>query len=136
MSDELELPVSADKICFIIGKARAFHAKEAVVIPEEPSAPTEDWALQVLADHADDPSYRELHDLIDEMDVEEKINLVALMWLGRGDYSLEEWEDALQQARDSFTAHTAEYVISTPLVADYLSEGLSAFGHSCEGVTE
>jgi hypothetical protein len=57
---------------------------------------------------------------------------VALMWLGRGDYDLEEWEDALEQARESWSAHTAEYLIATPLVADYLEEGLSMHGYSCE----
>ena len=136
MSDVPELSVSPEKVCFLIGRAREFHAKEDVVFPEVPSAPTNDWAMQVLADHADDPSYGELHELIDAMDVEEQINLVALMWLGRGDYSIDEWSEALQQAHDSLTAHTAEYIISTPLVADYLTEGLSAFGHSCEGITE
>ena len=107
-----------------------------MVIPEEPSAPVDDWARQVLADHQDDPSYQELHELIDAMDVEEQISLVALMWLGRGDYSIEEWSEALQEARDRLTAHTADYVIATPLVADYLEEGLSAFDYSCEGITE
>ncbi len=136
MNDEQALAVSPDKVCFVIGKAREFHAKEEVVIPEEPTAPTDDWALQVLADHKDDPSYLELHELIDAMDVEEQINLVALMWLGRGDFSTAEWSEALEEAGDRLSAHTADYIIATPLVADYLEEGLSALGYTCEGITE
>jgi hypothetical protein len=128
------LELSLDKVCFIVLKAREFHAKEEVVIPEEPSSPTDDWALQILADQRDDPSYQELKYLIDSMDEEEQVNLVALMWLGRGDYSTDEWEEALSEARDRLSAHTAEYIISTPLIADYLEEGLSAFGYSCEEV--
>jgi hypothetical protein len=93
------LDLSLDKVCFIVLKAREFHAKEEVVIPEEPSSPTDDWALQILADHRGDPSYQELKYLIDSMDEED-----------------------------------AEYIIGTPLIADYLEEGLSAFGYSCEEV--
>jgi hypothetical protein len=136
MNDEQALAVSPDKVCFLIGKARELHAKEEVVIPEEPTAPSDDWARQVLADHRDDPSYQELHELIDAMDVEEQINLVALMWLGRGDFSTAEWNEALEEAGDRLSAHTADYIIATPLVADYLEEGLSALGYTCEGITE
>ncbi len=125
------LGVSPDKVCFIIQKAREFHAKEEVVIPEEPSAPADDWALQVLADHVDDPSYQELRDLIGAMDEEEQVNMVALMWLGRGDYTGDEWNTALGDARQRLSAHTAEYLIATPMVADYLEEGLSMLGYSC-----
>jgi hypothetical protein len=53
--------------------------------------------------------------------------LVALMWLGRGDYALEEWEDALEFAEETYTDHTAEYLVGTPLLADYLAEGLQQF---------
>ena len=130
------LEVGPDKICHVIAGAREFHAKEEVVIPEEPSNPADDWALQVLADHKDDPTYQELRYLIEGMDVEEQVNLVALIWLGRGDYSVEEWGEALEEARNRLTDRTADYVIATPLVADYLEEGLSLLGYSCEGITD
>ncbi len=126
------LSISPEKVCYIILKAREFHAKEQVVIPEDRSGLSEDWALQILADHRGDSCYQELQYLIDAMDQEEQINLVALMWLGRGDYSVEEWEDALAEARAQLTERTAAYVIRTPLVADYLEEGLSELGYSCD----
>ncbi|HTT08006.1 MAG TPA: DUF3775 domain-containing protein [Gammaproteobacteria bacterium] len=130
--EPVALGVSTDKICFIIQKAREFHAKEEVVIPEEPSAPADDWALQVLADHSGDPSYQELHALIGAMDAEEQVNLVALMWLGRGDYAGDEWDAALADARQRLSSHTAAYIIATPMVSDYLEEGLAMLGYSCE----
>ncbi len=49
------------------------------------------------------------------------------MWLGRGDYSLEEWQSALERAGESWNERSAEYLIRTPLLADYLSEGLAQF---------
>jgi hypothetical protein len=85
------LEVNPEIVCFIIIKAREFHAKEEVVIPEEPSAPGDDWALQVLADHSDDLTYLELSSTIDDLEPGQQASLVALMWLGRGDYDADEW---------------------------------------------
>ena len=88
-----------------------------------------------MANHRDDPCYQELKYLIDSTDEEEQVNLVALMRLGRGGYSADEWEQALADARSNLNDHTAKYIIGTPLVADYLEEGFSALGYSCaEGV--
>lgn len=126
------LDLNPETVCRIIGKAHEFHAKEQVVIPEEPANPSGDWARQVLADHADDPTYRELKSMIEDLEPDQQVSLVALMWLGRGDFDESEWSDALAQARESWTEHTADYLIATPLVADYLDEGLAALGYSCE----
>lgn len=126
------LDLNPETVCRIIDKAHEFHAKEQVVIPEEPANPSGDWARQVLADHADDPTYRELKTMIEDLEPDQQVSLVALMWLGRGDFDEGEWNDALAQARESWTEHTADYLIATPLVADYLDEGLAALGYSCE----
>lgn len=58
--------------------------------------------------------------------------LVALMWLGRGDFTLEDWEDAIATALAAYNARSADYLIATPLVADYLQEGLSLHGYECD----
>lgn len=126
------LDLNPETVCRIIDKAHEFHAKEEVVIPEEPENPSGDWARQVLADHADDPTYRELKSMIEDLEPDQQVALVALMWVGRGDFDESEWSDALAQARESWTEHTADYLIATPLVADYLDEGLAALGYSCE----
>ena len=57
---------------------------------------------------------------------------MALMWLGRGDFEEAEWDLAQRQARGIYTAHTAEYLIATPLVADYLQEGLALHGYTSQ----
>ena len=59
------LHIPLDSICYIIAKAREFQAKEEVVIPETPSSPSEDWAMQVLADHSGDYSVAELVEVCD-----------------------------------------------------------------------
>ncbi|RMF99356.1 MAG: DUF3775 domain-containing protein [Gammaproteobacteria bacterium] len=128
MSTPAELELNRETVEFLIDKAQEFHVKEAVTIPEEQSlSPSDDWARQVLAAHADDPTYQELKTTIEDLEPDQQISLVALMWLGRGDYTLDEWNDALQHAEASWNDHTADYLIGTPLLADYLAEGLEQF---------
>jgi hypothetical protein len=126
------LDLNPDIICTLIAKFKEFHAKEDIVIPESPDNPDDDWALQVLADHQDDLTFREVKTTIDDLEPDQQATLVALMWLGRGDFTEDEWADALAEATRSANERTAEYLTSTPLVADYLAEGLYAFGHTCE----
>ncbi|MDH3418019.1 MAG: DUF3775 domain-containing protein [Gammaproteobacteria bacterium] len=123
------MDLNPDTVRFIIDKAREFHVKEEVTIPEEPLSPSDDWARQILADHADDPSYQEVKATIDDLEPDQQVTLVALMWLGRGDYAADEWDNAVENAQDSWNERTAEYLLGTPLVADYLSEGLDELGY-------
>lgn len=126
------LALNPETVCFLINKAKEFHAKEEVVIPDEPLSPSEDWARQVLADHADDLSYQEFGDAINDLEPDQQFAIIALMWLGRGDYSVEQWDTALSDAKERWTPRTAEYLLARPMVADYLSEGLDLLGYSCE----
>lgn len=126
------LSINPDIVCQIIDKAHQFHAKEDVVIPEDsPLSPSEDWGMEVLADHVDDPTYAELKGVIDDLDPEQQIELVGLMWVGRGDFDASEWEDAIKEATGEWTPRTAEYLIATPLVADYLEEALNQLDYGC-----
>jgi len=127
------LNINPDTVCFIIAKAREFQAKEGVVIPEPiADSPAENWAMQVLADHADDHLLQEVTAAIDEMDEDAQAELVALMWLGRGDYILADWESAVADAADARSDHPAEYLLAHPLISFYLEEGLAEHGYSCE----
>lgn len=128
------LNIGLETICFIMTKAREFQAKEQVVIPETPSSPSDDWALQVLADHAEDLTVQEVSASVQDMAPDQQAELMALMWLGRGDYSIDEWEAAVADAMDQYEEHdnTAHYMLAHPMVSDYLEEGLIAHGYSCE----
>jgi hypothetical protein len=127
-----ELEINSDTVCFLISKAREFHAKEEVVLPDTPDSPSEDWALQVLADHADDATFQEFRNTVNDLEPDQQHQLVALLWLGRGEYELDEWDEALAEARRSWTKRTAEYLIAHPLLADFLDDALDQFGYSCE----
>ncbi len=122
-----ELELNRDTIRFVIDTAREFHAREEIIFPEEPENANEDLALQVSTDFGDDPYYQEMKSTINDLEPDQQVSLVALMWVGRGDYSLKEWGDALRHAEDSANDHTADYLIGTPLLSDYLEEGIEIF---------
>ncbi len=126
------LELNPEIVCLIIARAREFHAKEQVVLPEEPFNPGDDWALQILADHLDDLTYREVIDAIQDLEPDQQADLVALMWLGRGDFEVDEWNAAVAQALEQSNDRAAEYLLATPLVADFLEEGLDLLGYSCD----
>jgi hypothetical protein len=126
------LHVPLESLCAIIDKAREFQAKEQVVLPDSPSSPSEDWALQILADHSDDYSLREMTDAIGEMSQRQRAELIAIMWIGRGDYSLDEWESAVDDAIGDYSLRAAAYLLAHPMLPDHLEEGLIALGYSCQ----
>jgi hypothetical protein len=70
------------------------------------------------------------------MDEEEQTNLVALAWLGRGTYDIDEWQEALDTAKAEHNKRTAQYLLGLPLLGDYLADGLEAFGESFDDETD
>ncbi|NKN33555.1 DUF3775 domain-containing protein [Marichromatium bheemlicum] len=127
-----KLHIQPETLCQIIAKVREFQAKEEVVLPDVPSGPAEDWALQMLADHSDDLGLQAMNEAIAEMSQRQRAELVALMWLGRGDYELEDWETAVDDAIGEYSLRAGAYLLAHPMVVDDLEEGLIAFGYSCE----
>ena len=124
--------ISTETVCFIIVKAREFDVKVAPEELDDGSNPSDDDEQRILEDYADDPTYEELRSLLASQSDDNLRELVALMWIGRGDYTADDWDDVLAEVEDVRERHTVDYLIGTPLLADYLEEGLSQFGLSCE----
>lgn len=131
MDDSL-LEISLETVCRLIELAREFHAQEQVVIPEQPDNPSGDWAQQLLAAHAGDVTLQEFRADVRDLEPDQQNQLVALLWLGRGDYALDEWDDAVAYAADNASPTTADYLIAHPQLPDYLIEGLAQHGYSCD----
>jgi hypothetical protein len=72
---------------------------------------------------------QELIDEIDEMYPDHQYELVALMWVGRGDFGAEDWEEALSLAAERADRPTSEYLLDHPMAADDIASGLEALGH-------
>jgi Protein of unknown function (DUF3775) len=127
-----DLGISAAKVAAILAKARQFDVKDVVTDPVPGSNASDDAMLSVLEDHADDPVRTELTAIIRGMNEDEQIDLVALAWLGRGDGDLDDWQDLRADAARAHNKRTAEYLLGTPLLGDYLEEALAQFGRSPE----
>lgn len=126
------LSISPEKLCFIIVKAREFDAKDVVTVPDDASNASDDAMISVLEDHADDPVVQELRGFIGALTEDEQVDLVALAWLGRGDGTIDEWEELRAEALRAHNNRTASYLLGMPLLPDHLEEALSQFGLSCE----
>ena len=125
------LTIPLEKLAYIIEKAREFDA-EVPSDAEEGSNAADDDERQILLDTPDNPTEQELRDAIDGLGIPERQELLALMWLGRGDYDAASWSEALQQARQAQSATETAYLVGTPLLGDYLEEAAAALDISLE----
>lgn len=126
------LQISPEKICYVVVKAREFEVPEDVVETNPASDAVDDNFRSVLVAYADDPTYQELKAFLDNLNEDEQADLVALTWLGRGDYEAGEWTTAVREARARHTGSTTDYLLGTPLLPDLLEEGMNTLGHSCQ----
>jgi hypothetical protein len=129
---EIDLEIDPATVCFLIAKARAFDAKVGAADRDDVAQQGEDEMHDVLEDYGDDPVVEEIRSTIHDLNVDEQVELVALTWLGRGDFAAEEWDDALAAAQERRTGPTADYLLGVPLLGDLLEEGFTALGYSCE----
>ena len=124
--------INPAKVCFIIELAREYQSEDVGVEPDA-SNPSDDEQRIMFSDTSDRPTRREFIEYLNDLDVDESAALVALAWIGRGDFDAKEWEEAVAQARERAVGPTWKYLIDMQLLPDYLEDALSAFGRSCEG---
>jgi len=126
------LSISPEKVFFIVSKAHQFEMEASE--PDLISDLEDDDAGEGRVGR--DTDLTELSGFISDLNVDEQIDLVALMWLGRGDGDLASWRDLHAQAARAHNQRTASYLIGTPMLADYLEEAMSQFGKSFEEFEE
>jgi hypothetical protein len=136
MEDNAKLTIPLETVCFIIGKARQFDAKDEVTEPDPGSNASDDDMRAVLEDHSDDPVALELVSVIRGLNEDEQADLVALAWYGRDGGTFDSWDEARAEAAAAHNERTATYLLGIPLLADYLAAGLEAFGLSCGDLGE
>ena len=123
------LDISPEKVGHVIIKAREYDAKVAAW----DDADTADRdAESILEDFGDDPTRAELKSFIATLNEDEQVSLVALVWIGRGSFGPEELDEALETARSERVNPTEDYLLGTPMLADFLEEGLEKLGYSVQ----
>jgi hypothetical protein len=124
-----ELTIDIDFLRMLILKIRGIQVKEDVDIPEPGGNATDDEIPETLQDLSDDLSREEVVEEIEGLSEAKQAELVALMWIGRGDAEPEEWTDMLQMAVERREVPTEQYLLDNPLVAEFLAEGLDRLGY-------
>ncbi len=127
--DDIELNISSEYMRRLIEKLRAVMGREAEVTPNLGGNESDDEVPATLQETPGDLLLDELRDEIEALDVDERHELVALMWVGRGDFSAAEWPEALALAEERHDRPTSDYLMSHPRVADQIASGLEDLGH-------
>jgi Protein of unknown function (DUF3775) len=78
----------------------------------------------------------ELHSFIDDLNDEEKAQLTAVAWVGRGAFEPEDFDEAVATATSEATTPTADYLMGMPHLAENLEAGLEALGVDVSGEEE
>jgi hypothetical protein len=128
--------IAIHKLAFIIEKAREYDAQVAPVDERSGSNPSDDGSLHILEATRDNPTREELVGAIDALNDNERTELLALAWIGRGDFNAREFSQAYKQARERKDQREADYLAGTPLLADYLEEALDQLGYSKEDLDQ
>lgn len=126
------LQTNPETICRLVELARSVHVREPAAFPEEPNSPADDWGRQALADQPDNTAAEEFRSIVADLDPDQQQEVVALHWLGRDDYSIDEWDDLLAQARERWSPETGDYLLLDPMLADELEEALNMHDYSCQ----
>ena len=119
-----ELNLNPEFLRALLLKMRALMAQEELVSPDSGSNPTDDEGPATLQDDPDNLTRGEVVAAVEDLEPDQQAELVALMWIGRGDMEPEEWEEAKTLAVERHEGATADYLLSHPHVADYVEEGL------------
>lgn len=145
-----ELTINHDTVSFIIEKARAFEMPEVLPEDEEsipdqtPGRPERARGLSLTRAvetgdlttlPIDDPAFDEARNQIQAMNIDEQCELIALAWIGRGDFAPEEWSEAVRAAAQAHNNRTAEYLFGMPHLPDHLQAGLDAFDEQAGEIT-
>jgi hypothetical protein len=129
-----ELNISQDKLRDILVKAREFDLED---FPDEPAPGEAADTLtdrETLLDDGEDPTEAELRELIDDLNDDEVVDLIAIVWIGRGDFDAGDIAAARALARERHNKRTPQYLMGMPTLPDYITEGAAALGWPIDGL--
>ena len=131
--DMPELRINSDKVCGFLEFSRELAGKVPDTTGGDGTEIGDDSPLHLAIEESkDDPTREQMVEFINGLNIEEQEDLLALIFIGRGDYDYEDWESAVAEARDRITDGDPDFMIGSPGLPEYLGEALDAFGKSCD----
>jgi len=133
---EWELSIDPDTVRLLAGKARAISA---ALNTDYDSGHEHDVEIDgdardrhqhdgLIEEEEEDLTEEEFRALIADLNVDEAAELIALAWIGRGDYDVGEWNNAVTDAKQRGAKRVATYLLGMPMLGDWLDDGLEALG--------
>lgn len=124
------MDIAVDKVTEIILRLRAIEVKEGATDPDSGSNPIDDGSTDVLVSGTDDATEQEVRGMIASLNDDERADLLALLYVGRGDMDAEEWSEAVRFAREREAAGegAARELLGVPNASDLLDEGMANLG--------
>jgi hypothetical protein len=123
------IDVNTETVRRLVALAREIQGQDAIARPDETATMGVEWDGERVDSQEQDLSSAEFRCIVEDLEPDQQQQVVALMWLGRGDYLPEEWEDAVALAEEQWTEETASYLLAHPMLADELSAALVALGY-------
>lgn len=126
--EEFDLGISLDSVAAIVTAARAVQEGE------ESGAVAREEEDEEGLDAEDDENMDEdaLRAFIADLNEDEQATVIALAWIGRGDYTGEEFDEARGLAKERNIRDAGEYLLGIDMLADMLEQGLDELGLSLE----
>lgn len=129
------LTIEPDTVRMLIQKVRA--VADGIEDPFEDGAENEiEFDVDSLSDthqhdglaeeETIDMSAQEVRALLGDMNIDESADLVAIAWIGRGDFEPSDFAGARKRAQERAVGPTPEYLLGMSLLPDYLEAGLDA----------
>src|SRR4029078_4182444 len=127
-----------DTLCRIILRAREYEAQTASDYDRDEDPDNVDdeqeGALSVLEDDINDSVEEELIAAFEDLGEDQLAEVIAVSWVGQGNYEAADWDEAMQEAQDlvsSGSAEAIEELMEQPMLASVLEAGVGALDLSC-----
>lgn len=119
------MDISAEKLVDLIDYLRIMDAKEAAADLARGNDSYEDGSSNSLEMNPDDGTQQQIRGVIDGLDIDEQADLIALVWVGRGDFEPAEWMVARRRAAERLPRSVSKFLMGIPDVGDLLEEGMA-----------
>lgn len=127
------LRIPLDKLCVIITMARQSLGREA---PESDFVPMDgsdsEGAPLPSSEEYDEAGQLPLFDYVDALNGDELADLLALVWVGGGEFSGGDWPEAVAAAEEELAdGDGVAEILQDPTLPGDLIAGLEALGYDC-----
>lgn len=133
---EFELTIDPETVRLFVLKARAIsaglnddydagHEHEIELDDQSRNRHSHDGLAEEEEENLTSSEFRAL---IEDLNVDEAADLLAITFIGRGDFEPGEWEQAVLEARPRVNKRIATYFLAMPMLGEWLEEGLEKIG--------